>query len=152
MTSAVAPSLTSRWVMRLDVQCAPLQAIGQTDDGLRENYPILGGSFFGPELSGEVLPGVDRFLRRADGVGVLDARYALRTHDGVLINIHNRGLLWAAPGPDGHPNEEGPFRCHCVPVFEAPQGPYAWLNQAVFAGRVDYPALGQVRIDLFRFD
>lgn len=152
MSSTAPASLTSRWVMRLEVDCAPPVAVGTTDAGLREDYPILGGRFVGNGLHGEVLPGADRFLRRADGVGVLDARYALRTADGVLIHIHNRGLLWSPPGPDGKPDETAAFRCHCVPRFEAPQGRYAWLNQAIFAGRVAYPALGQVHIDLFRFD
>jgi hypothetical protein len=152
MSALPGPALTSRWVMRLDVTCAPPLRVGPTDDGLRENYPIIGGRFAGPALRGEVLSGVDRFLRRSDGVGILDARYALRTEDGVVINLHNRGVLWSPPGSDGQPDENGPYRCHCVPVFEPPLGRYAWLNQVIFAGRVAYPAPGHVCIDVFRFD
>jgi hypothetical protein len=152
LTSAVPPAPSTTWVMRLEVQCDEPQEVGQMAAGYRENFPILGGRFFGPSIQGDVLPGVDRFMRRSDGVGVLDARYALRTSDGVIINLHNRGLLIFRPAAQGIPPEEGPYVCHCVPTFEAPQGPYAWLNQFVFAGRVEYPAPGQVSIDLFRFD
>lgn len=151
-TTSLPQPPASHWVMRIEVQCGEPEIVGQMDDGFRENFPILGGRFHGPSLHGEVLPGVDRYMRRADGVGVLDARYALRTSDGVLINLSNRGLLVFHPVPEGTPPEEGPYSCHCVPTFEAPQGPYAWLNQFIFAGRIAYPAPGQVVIDLFRFD
>ncbi|RJG22058.1 DUF3237 domain-containing protein [Massilia cavernae] len=51
------------------------------------------GSFEGPEIRGVVLPdsGADCPLVRPDGVIDFDARYLLKTDDGVLIYMQNRG-------------------------------------------------------------
>ena len=146
-------SLPTEWAMRLVVQCDAPQPLGAAGTSSRANYPIVGGTFEGPALKGTILPGADFFLQRADDVGVLDARYSLRTDDGVVINIHNRGLLReepdfsaaAATSPDLRP-----YSCHCIPTFDAPAGRYAWLTREVFAGVVTYPEAGQVVIDLYR--
>ena len=145
--------LPTAWVMRLTVQCDAPQELGPAGTSTRVNFPIVGGSFEGPALRGDVLPGTDFYLQRADDVGILDARYSLRTDDGVVINVHNRGLLREEPHDGGPPSATGELRaytCHCLPVFEAPEGRHGWLNREVFAGIVAYPAPGQVVIDVYR--
>lgn len=143
-------------VMRLDVEIAPGDALGRCADGLRSNYRILGGRFEGPQLQGEVLPGgADFFLLRHDGVGDLDARYSLRSDQGELINIHNRGLLLLTERgkqleADGiWPIPASEYRCTCTPVFQA-AGRLAWLTQDTFIGRVTYPGETRVVIDCYR--
>jgi hypothetical protein len=148
--------LPMQWVMRLEVEIGPERHVGRLPEGERIDYPIIGGSFAGPEIQGDVLPGgADNFLIRNDGVGVLDARYRLRSDDGVVIEIHNSGL-WV-------PNEAGQARmkcgldplpadlyCRCTPVFSAPAGRHEWLNRSVFTGSVDYPRPGIVMVNCFK--
>ncbi len=54
----------------------------------------------------------------------------METHDGVPIHVHNRGL-WSDPTPD---DPDG--YALTSPVFEAPLGPYGWLNQRIFTCRI----------------
>lgn len=155
MSRFAAPeqALELTWVMRLRAQCGASQPLGRTPDGQRTNYPILGGSFVGNGLSGELLPGTDFFRLRDDGIGVLDAHYALRCDDGTVINVHNRGLFMPAAADDAGAQQlrDGMrYRCHCTPVFQAPEGPHDFLNRWLFAGSVSYPAEGEVLIDVYR--
>jgi hypothetical protein len=115
------------------------------------------GHFTGPQLKGTVLPGgVDCFLLRTDGGGDLDARYSLRTDDGVLINIHNVGLLTLseqgreleAQGVWPVPSSE--YSCTCTPRFQVAAGPLAWLTQSAFIGLVQYPSATEVLIHCYR--
>ncbi|MBK8161448.1 MAG: DUF3237 domain-containing protein [Rhodospirillaceae bacterium] len=150
------PNLAMQWVMRLEVEIGPERRIGPVPAGERIDYPIIGGSFAGPDIRGDVLPGgADYFLMRHDGVGVLDARYKLRSDDGVVIDIHNSGL-WVPTdagrarmksGLDPLPWE---LYCRCTPVFRAPTGRHDRLNRWVFTGSVDYPRPGIVVVNCFK--
>ena len=149
------PILASHWVMHLEVDCDAPLAVGRITAGERAIYPIRGGRFEGPGIAGEVLPGADVFLRRADDVGVLDARYALRVDDGTLVTVHNTGLLVPHGPPPATPDEVAAmaFSCHCHPVFEvASASPHAWLARGSFVGQVHYPAEGRVAIDVWQLD
>jgi hypothetical protein len=151
-----APSLSLAWMFTIEVLIGPERHLGRSEAGERIDFPIVGGTFAGPEIHGDVVPGgMDHFLMRPDGIGVLDARYRLRAADGSLIDIHNRGL-WV-------PNEAGLARlraggeptadelyCRCTPQFAAPAGPHDWLNRVVAAGRVEYPRPGLVVVTCFR--
>ena len=156
-TELAAPqALANEWVMRIEVTCGPEQPMGDTPDGRRMNYDILGGTLSGPAISGVVLAGgSDWFLERPDGVGQLDARYSLRTHDGVIINVANRGLLRYADGLreqdlTGWPPARHQYAAHCTPQFQAPLGKYDWLNAGVFVGEVSYPDEDGVIVDFYR--
>ena len=104
---------------------------GDTARGGRLIIPITGGTFEGPEIRGTVVPGGwDWQLRRADGCTDVEADYFLRTDDGVVINVVNKGVI--CPGEGGALR---PVRTH--PVFEAPRGKYEWLSQAAFVGTLE---------------
>lgn len=150
------PPLQAEWVMRLDVVCAEEILVGDFAEGRRLNYPIVGGSFHGPALRGEVMNGgADWYLDRKDGIGQPNARYCLKTHDGVVIQVSNHALLRYVPGvvesdlPAWPPSPEL-YTCRCAPVFQAPAGPYAWLNHAVFVGEIRYETEDGVTLDVFR--
>jgi hypothetical protein len=65
---------------RLDFGNGPL--------GRRVLFQSAGGSFEGPQLRGEVLPGGgDWTLFRGDGSMSLDVRLSLKTHDGALLHM-----------------------------------------------------------------
>lgn len=131
------------------VTLGPAVAPGKT----RNMIPITGGSFEGPGydgegIRGEILPGGwDWQLIREDGCVEIEADYFLRTDDGAVINIVNKGTL-CPPQAGAAPV---PARTH--PVFEAPSGKYDWLNRSAFVGTLEMadPAHGPaVKIRLFR--
>ena len=114
------------YVCELCVTCDPAITVGPTSHGTRVVIPITGGTFDGPRLRGTVLSGgadyqlVDRERGRTE----LEAIYNIRTDDGTLIHVRNRGLL--CTGPEG-------FYFRTVPHFEAPaDSPYDWLNRSIF--------------------
>ena len=117
-------------VMQLVVICSDAEAIGGSDDskdGRRSAvYPIIGGRFEGKSIRGTVLAGGgDLPVIRPDGVQALDALYRLKTDDGVVIIIHNKGLTY--PAVDSAKEYD-----RLVPEFIAPQGKYGWLNSNIF--------------------
>ncbi|MEZ5893325.1 MAG: DUF3237 domain-containing protein [Parvularculaceae bacterium] len=112
--------------------------IGETHDGTRRIIPIFSGPVRGPKINGDLLGNAaDWQLTRHDGVTVADAMYAMRTDDGVVIQIHNRGLRHGPPevmkrlmaGEDVDPAE---YYFRTIPEFIAPKGKYDWLNKSVF--------------------
>lgn len=106
------------------VTLGPVEQIGHTPHGQRVRIPITGGTFKGPRISGTVFPeGMDWQLIRPDGMTELEASYLLREADGTVIHIRNRGLA-------------GKGYARTVAEFEVPDGPHAWLNEAVFVGTV----------------
>lgn len=152
---ALAPAL--EWVMTLDVVIGAPQDLGESVDGHRANYPITGGQFVGVGIQGEVLPGgADFYCLRPDGVGDLDATYSLRTDQGELINIRNRGFL--VLGEEGRlleakgvwPLPEHLYRCSCSPSFQVARGALGWLAEAAFIGQVTYPSDTRVVIRIYR--
>ena len=108
-------------------ELAPTLELGVGPLGERRMVPITGGSFQGPRLKGKVLAGgADRQLLRKDGTRMLDALYEMQTDDGAIITVHNEVLTRTEA--DGKP-----YRFSHV-TLTAPEGPYGWLNQAVFLG------------------
>lgn len=118
------------------VKIAETINVGQSKRGVRRVIPITGGSFSGPKIKGEVLPGGEDWqLVRPDGDTELYARYLLKTDDGHVIQIINRALIHTAL-----PNEG--FYCRSVLDLEAPiNSPYEYLNHAIFIGTLEIPKL-----------
>ena len=72
--------------------------LGAAPDGQHRHIPILGGTFEGPLLRGKILAGgADWQVTRSDGVLLLDAIYAMRTDDGAVIQVRNRGMRSGPP-------------------------------------------------------
>jgi hypothetical protein len=119
---------------------API-SIGETHDGIRRIIPIeAGGSIEGPRIRGKLLGhGADWQLIRPDGITVAEATYAMETDDGVVIQIHNRGLRHGPPDVmarliAGEEVDPALYYFRTVPDFIAPKGKYEWLNHSVFLG------------------
>lgn len=120
------------------------QVIGQTPYGTRQIYYVRGGSFQGPRIKGEVLPGGgDWALIRQDGVLQLDVRATVRTDDGALVYAWYYGLINATPdvfaavgrGEDVSPDR---YYFYAAPMFQTAAPQYEWLNRvlAVAKGRM----------------
>jgi Protein of unknown function (DUF3237) len=116
----------------------PPQELGITNYGKRRIIPITGGTFSGEKMKGVVLAGgADWQTVRADGTADLEARYTLKTDDGVLIYIQNTGIRTGKPevlarlgkGEKVDPSE---YYMRTSATFEVADGKYDWLKKAVF--------------------
>jgi Protein of unknown function (DUF3237) len=113
-------------------------AVGDTPAGLKRVVPIVGGEFKGPRIRGTIVAGgADWQYVRADEVTVVEARYLLRTDDGVLIEVHNRGIRHGPPEimqrlADGENVDAGEYYFRATPVLTAPYGKYEWLNRSLY--------------------
>lgn len=151
----LAPQLEFAFEIKISVEPGSMQEIGVTGKGLRRAIPILGGSFEGPEIKGEVVPGgYDWQLLRNDNVAEIDARYLLKTNDGVLISIINKGLRHGpteimqqmARGEEVSSHE---YYFRTVPFFETSNEKYKWLTKNIFiANGIRKPA--QVIIQVWK--
>lgn len=125
----------------IDLQ--PRQNIGEGPIGRRVLFGSAGGTFEGPELLGQVLPGGgDWALFRPDGVMILDVRLTLKTHDDALIQM-TYGGRWVTP-PEAQSEMADAGKRHAVdparyyfrtnPLFETGARQYAWMNNIVCVG------------------
>jgi DNA-binding winged helix-turn-helix (wHTH) protein len=106
--------------------------------GARRLAIPVSGWFEGPLMKGEILPGsIDWQWLRFDNVTEFESQYALKTHDSVPIRVVIRGcrhgtpeaIECLAPGEMVNPVE---YFYRATPIFEAPSGPYDWLNSGLF--------------------
>ncbi len=109
--------------------------------GDRGVYDIVDGSFEGPRLRGQVLPSGGDWVLRTAAVSRLDVRMLLKTDDGVIIPFRYAGSA---------SRRDDAVRLEIAGHFEAPEGPYAWLNAIQAFGLGAYGVDG-VRYRLFRF-
>jgi hypothetical protein len=142
-----------RHVCDIDVDVGPIRDLGPTPHGRRRIIAILGGRVTGPRLEAEIVPGgADWQYVRSDGVLELEARYSIRTKDGIEIAVINRGIRRAAPEimermARGEAVDPSLVYFRTVPTFEAPAGAYEWLNRSVFlATAARLPDKVQIRV------
>ena len=125
----------------------PPEVIGPLAEGLRLNAYVTGGEVTGPKLQGKIRPvGADWLTIRTDGVGVLDVRATIETHDGALIYIAYKGVLDL--GEDGHARfiaGELPkvLQLRTAPMLHCAHPDYAWVN------RFQYVNIGEVNFETF---
>lgn len=108
---------------------------------LRGAVLITGGSFSGPGLSGRIVPGSggDFPMVWPDGGGRFESQYLLETDDGTTILKRSTGVRHAPEEVTkallaGKPVDPAAYYMRMTPRFEAPEGPYDWLNRTLFVG------------------
>ncbi len=122
------PVVATDPVLQLYVSLSDKVSIGPSDDGQRYIVPITGGYFVGKDIAGEVMPGgADWQVVRSDGVKSITAIYSIRTDDGQVIVVDNRGITFT---------EDGATYKRTIPKFHAPVGKYDWLNKSLFTGTI----------------
>ena len=135
--SSTLATPTLELIFEAKVTLDPAQDLGITTYGKRRIIPITGGTFEGPTMRGTILAGgADWQTVRTDGTADLEARYTLKTVDGVLIYIQNKGVRQAKPevlarlakGEKVLPSE---YYMRTTATFEVAEGKYAWLTKAV---------------------
>ena len=118
----------TEFVFEASIKRGDPMEVGPSKLGSRRVVNLLGGTFDGPKMNGEVMVGgTSLYVTRDDGVVMVDAQYVLKTNEGAMIFTRNEGLI--APGPEG----AAPY-IRTTASFEAPTGKYDWLNKALFLG------------------
>ena len=111
----------------------PPEVIGPTPEGIRMNFAVTGGEVTGPKVRGKILAGGGDWITvRPDGVGRLDVRATVETHDGALLYITYTGV--ADLGEDGYQRVEWGDLPAQVPLRAAAtihtsHADYRWLNR-----------------------
>lgn len=120
------------------VELSPPHELGVEPAGTRRIIPIVGGSVTGQRLSGKILDvGADWQLVTSDGVAQLEARYALQTGDGAVIEISSIGIRDAsaevaariAAGEQVTPDE---YYMRTAIRLKAGDPAYEWVNRSIF--------------------
>ena len=136
------------------VELEPPQMIGQTPQGNRQIFYVRSGTFEGPRMKGEVLPGGgDWFLLRPDNVGELDVRGTLQTPDDALIYATYRGIFSASQEAwekiyKGEPVDRDQYYFYTAPMFQTSAPAYLWLNRTLAVG-IGSPVPGGVSYRVF---
>lgn len=129
------------FALELRIELGERMHIKVADDFTRGAVLIKSGTFEGPGLKGEIVPmsGGDFPLVRADGSGRFESQYLLRTDDGAVILKRSSGVRHAPPEVVERLLAQKPVDPHSyymrmTPRFEAPAGPYDWMNRTLFVG------------------
>ncbi|MBX3530957.1 MAG: DUF3237 domain-containing protein [Rhizobiaceae bacterium] len=143
------------FVFRIRASIAPARSGGPGRNGERLHIAITGGTVDGPRLTGTIAAGgSDWPLVRPDGSSAISARYTIVAADGTPVYVRNDGLRVSNPEVTarlraGDPVDPSEFYFRSAPVFEAPEGAHAWLNEAIFVASLCRDA-DQVVVDVFR--
>lgn len=113
-------------------------SLGFTKHGKRQVVNIVGGTFEGPLMRGNVLKGGSDFQTiREDGTADLVANYCIQTDDNQIIYLENTGIRTASPevldrltkGEDVDPSQ---YYMRTSTNFEVDrESRYHWLNKCV---------------------
>lgn len=152
MTAATAPGLS--FVTHLSIEVGEPVDLGEVTDGHRRMVPILGGTFSGPELSGQVIPGgADHQILRSASLTELDAEYAMETDRGERIHVHNRGIRAGDPADiaalvRGEQVDPDRIYFHSIPRLATASPRLRWINERLFVASGDRRP-GTVELDVY---
>ena len=127
----IPEALPMEFALQLKVTLGEAYSCGETQHGRRTIIPITGGTFEGPNIKGTIVNGgadyqiANTAINRTE----LEAIYCIKTDDGVIIHVRNRGIICSGTDAEGKPS----FYFRAAPQFEAPaDSKYAWLNNSLF--------------------
>jgi glucuronate isomerase len=124
-------SINSRPLMILRLATSATHDSGSTPHGTLAIFPVIGGSFEGERLRGQVVAGGgDWVTAHEDGTFTLDLRVTLETDDGDLIHMTFTGV-----------RDDANRYFRTVPRFETAAPKYAFLNRLLAVG------VGEIRSD-----
>jgi hypothetical protein len=112
--------------------------MGAALSGTRRIIPIVGGTARGPRINGCILNvGADWQTVQAGGVAQLDARYAIETDDGAVIEVVSHGIRHAsaevaariAAGEAVPPSE---YYMRTAIRLDSGHPDYAWVARSIY--------------------
>jgi hypothetical protein len=125
----------------LSVQTTLVRTVTGTPFGDRTIFDVVSGTFEGPRLSGRVPATGGDWITRTSTGSRLNVRLLLETHDGVTILFQYSGKVCQT---------DSQLRIEVAGTFDAPEGPYGWLNDVQTFGCGD-PTAGGVCYRFYRF-
>jgi Protein of unknown function (DUF3237) len=139
MTSNHLPEPCLTRVFRLEATLGQPLDLGERPQGHRRIVPLTGGTFTGPELHGELLPGASADWQTilSDGTALGDIRYALRTDTGDLLYVQSRGVRHGSAEvlarlARGEDVDAGEYTFRTSTQIETGAPRLDWLNKGVF--------------------
>lgn len=144
-----------QYAFDLVVELTAPHEMGKSPAGTRRIIPIVGGTAEGPLLRGRVLNvGADWQTVLAGGIADLDARYAIETHDGAVIEVVSQGIRHASPEiaariAAGELVPTSEYYMRTAIRLETGHPDYDWVNRSLFlaaGGKVG----ATVRLSVFR--
>jgi hypothetical protein len=141
-------------VFSLLVEVAVPQEQGIVDGRQVRFVAITGGRIAGPRLSGVVLPGGgDWQAIHADGLALLETRYAIRADDGTVIGVTNPAVRVASEAVTQRLARDelvdpSDYYFRSTPRFTVPEGAHGWPRRHIFVG-VGIRRPTQVEIHVF---
>lgn len=125
-------------VCDLTVELSPPHEMGECATGTRRIIPITGGSARGAAINGRILNvGADWQTVSRGGVADLDARYAIETGDGAVIEVVSQGIRHASPEvaariAAGEAVPPSDYYMRTAIRLETGHPAYDWVNRALF--------------------
>ena len=122
----------------LVVELSPPHEMGGALSGTRRIIPIVGGTATGVRINGRILNvGADWQTVQAGGVAQLDARYAIETDDGAVIEVVSQGIRHASPEVAGRiaageavpPSE---YYMRTAIRLDSGHPDYAWVARSIY--------------------
>lgn len=128
------------FVCEFTVELSPPHEMGECGPGVRRIIPIVGGTVSGELLCGRILAiGADWQTVESDGLALLDARYAIETTDGVVIEVISQGMRHMSPDVAARHarGENVPFSDYYMRTairLATGHPAYQWVNRSLFLG------------------
>lgn len=122
----------------LVVELSPPHEMGAALAGTRRIIPIVGGTASGARINGRILNvGADWQTVQVGGVAQLDARYAILTDDGAVIEVVSQGIRHAsaevaariAAGEAVPPSE---YYMRTAIRLDSGHPDYAWVTRSIY--------------------
>ena len=137
--SALLPDPSLTRVYRFEATVGEPLDLGDIAQGRRRIVPLTGGTFTGPELNGELLPGssADWQTVLPDGTALGDIRYTLQTDDGDLLYVQSRSVRHGSPDvlerlAGGKDVDASEYTFRSTTQIETAAPTLEWLNKGVF--------------------
>jgi hypothetical protein len=138
----------------LEVEPGTVRTLGTGRLGQRRIIPIAGGKVSGARLNGKILPGGADWLTVSHaGLAVLDARYAIETENGAIVEVIDQGFRH---GPEaimkamaaGEAVAPEDYYMRSTIRLESGDPAYAFVNRMIFVGTGAKTPKG-VQIDIY---
>jgi hypothetical protein len=138
-------------VYRLEAALGPPLDFGGTPEGHRRIVPLTGGTFTGPEINGELVPGVsaDWQIVLPDGTALGDIRYTLRTGGGDLLYVQSRGVRHGSADVlarlgRGEDVDAAEYTFRTSTQIETAAPDLDWMNKGIFISVAGRQAAGVI--------
>jgi hypothetical protein len=139
MSSAHLPAPRLTPVYRLEATLGQPLDLGDSPRGHRRIVPLTGGTFTGPELRGQLLPGASADWQTVlpDGTALGDIRYTLQTEAGELLYVQSRSVRHGSPEvlarlDRGEDVDASEYMFRASTKVQTASHDLDWLNKGIF--------------------